>query len=137
MGDETTKKYGIRMIWPIQQVFFTLALVFTICSFLKPIDRLGRIFFNLIAGATWFAFGLGLFEIRFHAGGGANMVFYAFTLGESSTGTGIVWLFYALGFFSFLIGVVRAGALVYGPAIKGVGDITGERQRMNIFEELE
>lgn len=116
------------MIWPIQQEFLVIALVFTLVSFYQRIEPLGRVFFMLFSGITWMSYAIGLFEITFHSGGSTAMVFWDYSLGGSSTPTGIVYLFGLFGLMMFIMGIVRAIQLTYQPVIDGTITAMGERK---------
>ena len=107
------------------QLLFLLALTFTVLSFSMGVDKFGRVFFMFFASITWFAFGIAQLKIKFMEGGSIGMVFYNFTMGSDNTPPELVYLYLGLGLLLFIIAIIRAISLVYGPVISGAGKMTG------------
>lgn len=115
------------MLWELLQVLILLGLVSAILSFSKSQDTMGKIFWHFISAITNFGTGVAMLKIRFMAGGDVGMIFYDFTLGSSASGTGIVWIWYAMGFMMLIFGFIRAWMVVIKGQIEGYEELTGKK----------
>lgn len=98
------------MLWEYTQILFMVAGLASVLSFHRAINDIGQIFFLLVGGSSWFAFGISLLKITFKWGGSQNVVSYTYI---PSTEAPFVYLFMAMGGIMFALGCWRAWNLVF------------------------
>lgn len=125
------------MLFQYILLFFVTALVLTILSFHRSIDRLGQVVFMLFGGVFWIAVGLSLLKIHFRWGGSTSVVSYTYIpSGESAA---LVYAFGIMGLIFLGLAWLRAVELTYDPVIEGIGELGGDRKksfhRIGVFEK--
>ena len=122
------------MLWPILQLFFVMAVVFTVFSYLNSVNPLGQVILKLFSMLLWVSSGIALFKIRFMAGGSVGMVFYDFTLGSAATAVGIVYLFGCFGLVQGALGFWQAWEIVIRGNVSGWNEFHGREVEHSLKE---
>lgn len=114
------------MLFQYILLFFVTALVLTILSFHRSIDRLGQVLFMLFGGVFWMAVAMSLLKIHFRWGGSTSVVSYTYIpSGESAA---LVYAFGIMGMIFMGLALLRAVELTYSPVVDGMAELSGEKK---------